>query len=62
MIDVENADKALVVVDLVANAILAPPSTPHSFEGRTKRGTYTAGIVAEGTVHELPRCERSGGR
>jgi hypothetical protein len=46
MVDVEYANDATIVIDFVANAVLASASPPQPFKGRAQWGTYSLRIVA----------------
>ena len=46
MVDVEDANDAMIVIDFVANAVLASASAPQPFKGRAQWGPYSVRIIA----------------
>lgn len=60
MVDVEDANRAGAVIDLVAHAILPAACTPQTGEGCVERGTHPAGRPGERPGDELPRGKGGG--
>ena len=56
MVDVEHVGGAGLVIDAVADPVLATPSPPLPFEGLSQRRSYSAGIVGERAEDELDAC------
>lgn len=53
MIYVEDVDGVSVIVDRIADAVLAAPGSPLSLEGLAQGGADLARLLAEGAAGEL---------
>ena len=53
MVDVEHVDGLGLLVDAVADAVLAPTGAPLPLEGLAQRCAHIAGIGSERTEDEL---------
>ena len=53
MIYAQNVDGAGVVIDGIADAVLAAPGSPLSFEGLAQGGADSAWLFAERAANEL---------
>jgi hypothetical protein len=62
MVDVEDEHGAVLLVDAVTDAVLAPPCPPQTLERCTQWSTYRAGPLTKGSLDELPRCKGCSGR
>ena len=62
VVDVEDVDGPGLVVDAVANPILAAPSPPLPFEGLSQRCSHSPGVLRERAEDELDarRSDRFG--
>jgi len=60
VVDVKDVDGAVLVVDAVADAVLASTGPPLPFEGLAQRRSDSARIVGERAEYELDA--RRGGR
>jgi hypothetical protein len=62
VIYVKDVNGVCVIVDCIANAVLAASGSPLSFEGLAQRGADSARRFAEGAANELEAGPRDGFR
>ncbi len=60
VIDVEDVDGVGVIVDRIADAVLAAPGSPLSLERLAQGDAHSARLFAEGAANELETCPRDG--
>ena len=58
VVDVEHVDGAGLLVDAVADAVLAATGPPLPFVGLSKRRSFSAGVVGERAEDELDARRR----